>query len=59
MELSADALHAVAALVLCRGRHGMRKSPQRLDEWGHGYSLISVGWRVAPALRRAIGRKVS
>ena len=58
MELSAYALHEDAALVLCRG-HGTRKSPRRLDERGLGYILISVGRRVAPDPRRAIGRKVS
>jgi hypothetical protein len=45
-------------IPLCRG-HGTRKSPRRLDERGHGYILISVGRRVAPDPRRAIGRKVS
>ena len=59
MELSAYALHEDAALVLCRGRHGTRKSLRRLDERDHGYILTSVGRRVAPAPGRAIGRKVS
>ena len=58
MELSAYALHEDAALVLCRGRHGTRMSPRRLDEMDHVYIIISVGRRAAPAPRRAIGRKV-
>jgi hypothetical protein len=59
MELSAYALHGDAALVLCRGIHGTRKSPRCLDEGDHGYILTSVGRRVASAPGRAIGRKVS
>jgi hypothetical protein len=47
MELSAYALREDAALVLCRGRHGMRRRPRHLDERGFGCSLISVGRRVA------------
>jgi hypothetical protein len=57
MEPSVYALHADAALVLCRGRHGTRKSPRCLDERDHNYILTSVGRGVAPG--RAIGSKVS
>ena len=56
MELSAYALHEDTALVLCRGRHGTRKSPRCLDEGDHGYILTSLGRHVAPAPGRAIGR---
>jgi hypothetical protein len=59
MELLAYALHDDAALVLCRGRHGTRKSPRCLDERNDNYILTSVGRRVAPASGRAIGSKVS
>jgi hypothetical protein len=58
MELSVYALHADAALVLCRGRHGTCKSPRRVDEGDCNYILTSVGRRVAPAPGRAIGSKV-
>jgi hypothetical protein len=58
MELSAYALHEDTALVLCRGRRGMRKSPRCLDERDN-YILTSVGRRGAPAPGRAIGSKVS
>jgi hypothetical protein len=59
MELSAYALHGDAALALCRGRHGTRKSPRCHDERDHNYILASVDRRVAPAPGRAIGSKVS
>jgi hypothetical protein len=59
MELSAYALHEDAALVLCRGRDGTRKSPRCLVERDHNYTLTSVGRRVAPAPGRAIESKVS
>jgi hypothetical protein len=59
MELSAYALHEDAALFLCRGRHGTRTSRRCLDERDHGYILISVGRRVAPAPGGAIEKKVS
>ena len=58
MELSAYALHEDAALILCRGRHGTFKSPEYLDERGHGYTLTLVIRRVAPAPSISIGRKV-
>lgn len=57
MELSGYALHKDTAWVRCRGRHGTFKSPEYLDERGHGYILTLVGWRVVPA-PIAIGRKV-
>src|SRR5260221_13545762 len=58
-ELSACALDAGAALVLCRSRHGTRQSPTRqsptrqsarcLDESDPITFFISVGRRVAAA----------
>jgi hypothetical protein len=59
MELSAYALHEDAALVLCRGRPGTRKSPRCRGERYYRYVIVSVGHRVARAPGRAIGRKVS
>jgi hypothetical protein len=59
MELSAYTLREQAALVICRGRHGTRKSPRCLDERDHNYILTSVGRCVAPAPGRAIRSKVS
>jgi hypothetical protein len=59
MELSVQALHADVALVSCRGRHGTRSSPRRLDERDHHYILASVGRCVAAVSGRAIGSNVS
>jgi hypothetical protein len=59
MELSVQALHADAALILCRGRHGTRASPRCLDERDDNHVVTSVGRRVAPASGRAIGSNVS
>jgi hypothetical protein len=59
MELSTYALLDNAALVLCRGHHGTRKSPRCLDEADHGHISTSVGRRLAPAPGGAIGRKIS
>jgi hypothetical protein len=59
MERLAYALHEDAALVLCRGCHGTRKSPRCLDVRDHNSILTSVGRRVAPAPGRASGSKVS
>ena len=47
MELSAYALHEDAALVLCRGRHGTRKSPRCLGEG----ATVTFPHRLAGALR--------
>jgi hypothetical protein len=59
MELSNDALHDDAELVLCRGRHGTRKSWRCLDEADHGHIRTSDGRRLAPAPGGAIGSKMS
>ncbi len=47
MELSASALHEDAALDLCRGRHGTRKSPRCLGEG----ATVTFSHRLAGALR--------
>ena len=49
MELSTYALHDNAALVLCRGHHGTRKSPRCLGEADNGHIRTSVGRRLAHA----------
>jgi hypothetical protein len=59
MELSVHALHADAALVPCRGRHGTRNSPRRFDERDHHYILASVGRCVAAVSGTTIGSNVS
>jgi hypothetical protein len=50
MELSADTLHADAALILCRGRHGTREGPRYLDQKDHSY-ILSWPARCAPSRR--------
>ena len=57
MELSAYALYEDAAVVLCRGPYGRRRKSQRCLESTHGYSVTSVGRRLARVPRTAIGRK--
>jgi hypothetical protein len=59
MELSNDALHDDAELVLCPGRHGTPKSPWCLDGADHGHIRPSAGRRLAPAPGGAIGRTMS
>jgi hypothetical protein len=59
MELSNDALHDDAELVLWRRRHGTRKSPRCLDGVDRGHIRTSVGRHYAPAPGGLIARKMS